>query len=73
MSATITPAELRGTADAGLSAIAWHAPGTEASEPSIALSEQDWLKLSEDVAPVSYLGPQAPVANAPASVDQQPL
>lgn len=72
MSATIAPGELGGgTSGLGMANIAWQAPGAQAPEASIALSEQDWLKLSGDVAPVSYLDPQAP-APAPAE-DQQPL
>lgn len=70
LSATITPAEMRGTGDLGVTSVAWQAPGAQAPEAAVALSEQDWLKLSDDVAPVSYLGSQDP---APAPAGQQPL
>lgn len=73
MSATITSAAISGTEGLGVTGVAWHAPGSEVGGPSIALSEQDWLKLSEDVAPVSYLGPPTPVPNGPADAGQQPL
>lgn len=72
MSATIAPPQLQGTTDLGMADVVWHAPG-ETAETPVALSEQDWLKQFEDVAPVSYLGPQAPASSAPYAVDQQPL
>ena len=56
-----------------LSDLAWRAPGDTAGLPAIALSEQDWLKLSEDVAPVSYLGPSPVKPAAPPANDAQPL
>lgn len=50
----------------------WHGPKSGSAEPSIAMSESDWLKLADDMAPVSYLpapaGLQAPLQN-----EQQPL
>lgn len=70
LSATITPAEMHGAGDLGVTSIAWQAPGSQAPEAAVALSEQDWLKLSDDVAPVSYLDSQAPT---PAPAGQQPL
>ena len=44
----------------------WRGPKDSATGLSIAMSESDWLKLADDLAPVSYL--PAPVQN-----EQQPL
>lgn len=50
----------------------WRGPKDSATGLSIAMSESDWLKLADDLAPVSYLPapvePPAPVQN-----EQQPL
>lgn len=72
MSGTISSAGLSSAGEAGASKIAWHGPGG-AGDQAVALSEQDWLKLSEDVAPVSYLD-QAPAdSDATADSEAQPL
>lgn len=72
MSGTISTAELSSANGASVTEIAWHAPGGVADQ-AVALSEQDWLKLSEDVAPVIYLD-QAPAdPAATAGSEAQPL
>lgn len=50
---------------------AWRETGQDANA-AVAMSEQDWLKLADDLAPVSYY---AEPASAPAAAidDQQPL
>ena len=50
----------------------WRGPKGSSTEPSIAMSESDWLKLADDMAPVSYL-PAPVVPQAPVQSDQQPL
>lgn len=50
----------------------WRDPEGSATEPSIAMSESDWLKLADDMAPVSYL-PAPVVPQAPVQNEQQPL
>ena len=47
----------------------WGGAKGSAAGPSIAMSESDWLKLADDLAPVSYL----PAPAEPAVPDQQPL
>lgn len=50
----------------------WRDPHGGKTEPSIAMSESDWLKLADDMAPVSYL-PAPVVPQAPVQNEQQPL
>jgi hypothetical protein len=60
------------TSAARVAQIAWQGPGG-AVDQAVALSEQDWLKLSEEVAPVSYLEPPPAEPKTPESNDAQPL
>ncbi len=50
----------------------WRGPKGSTTEPSIAMSESDWLRLADDMAPVSYL-PAPVVPQAPVQNEQQPL
>lgn len=50
----------------------WRDPAGGTDGPAIAMSENDWLKLAEDLAPVTYL--PAPVEQSvPVEGEQQPL
>ncbi|MEZ5924446.1 MAG: hypothetical protein R3D57_08670 [Hyphomicrobiaceae bacterium] len=52
----------------------WAAPQIEGTTSSVAMSEQDWLKLADDVAPVRYLPVKTDPSPLPSQLDeQQPL
>jgi hypothetical protein len=51
---------------------AWQEPGKGAAE-AVAMSEQDWLRIADDMAPVSYYA-ETPVETVTATpAEQQPL
>ena len=73
MSGTLAPRhDLTVETDMGILA-GWRDPQGKSAEPSIAMSESDWLKLADDLAPVSYLAEPGPAPKPTAPVEQQPL
>jgi hypothetical protein len=75
MSGTIAvgPSDGLGLGARASSAANWRAPGDLPATEAVAMSEQDWLRLGDTVAPVSYYDEPPADAPPPQSAEQQPL